>query len=334
MVTLITGAPGWLGSRFVEVLCQGWRGEGAIDERKVRCLVLPEIDISDLQKLRVEIVRGDVRDIESLKEAVKNVETVFHLVGLIHPRRIRELYDINTEGTRNMISAVVEAGVRRFIYVSSNSPAGHNTGWGRPMVEEDKPKPYKHYGKSKYLAEQIVNEFYQLGKIETVIIRPCWYYGPGQPARQTRFFRMIKSGKPIIFGSGNNLRSMSYIDNVVQGLLLAEKCERANGQTYWITDERPYATIEIYETVAKLLGVELKPRFVPRFTSKVCEWIDTMIQAFGFYSTNFHVAGEMAKDIYCSIEKAKEEIGYQPNVSLEEGMRRSIEWCRSKGIEI
>lgn len=334
MVTLITGAPGWLGSRFVEILCRGWDDEKPPDDRQIRCLVLKDIDTSSLEELPVELVPGDVRDITSLREVVKDVDTVFHLVGVIHPKRIRDLYDINTEGTRNMISAAAEAGVKRFIYVSSNSSAGHNTGWGRPMTENDPSRPYKHYGKSKYQAEQIVNEFHVSGKIETVIIRPCWYYGVGQPARQTRFFRMIKKGNPIIFGNGENLRSMSYIDNVVQGLLLAEKCENADGETYWIADERPYRTIEIYETIAELLEVELKPRFVPGFLSKWCEWIDGILQTFRLYSTDFHVAGEMAKDIYCSIEKAKKELGYRPTVELREGMRRSIEWCRENEIDI
>lgn len=334
MLTLVTGAPGWLGTRFVQVLCHGWNGSELVHNRKVRCLVLKGIDTSELEKLPVELIPGDVRDANSLREAVRGVDTAFHLVGIIHPKRVRAFYDINTEGTENLITAAVGAGVKRFVYVSSNASAGHNTGWGRPMTEEDNPKPYKHYGKSKLKVEQIVNQFYQSGKIETVIFRPCWYYGPGQPARQTRFFRMIKSGNPIIFGDGKNLRSMSYIDNVVQGLLLAEESERASGQTYWIADERPYSTIEIYETVAKLLGVELEPRFVPGFTSKICELIDTTLQTFGFYSTNFHVAGEMNKDISCSIEKAKKELGYNPTVELEEGMCRSIEWCKENEIEI
>ena len=202
------------------------------------------------------------------------------------------------------------------------------------MTEEDLPQPYKHYGKSKLQAEQIISEYYNEGAIETVILRPCWYYGTRQPARQTRFFRMIKSGKPIFFGDGTNERSMAYVDNVTEALLLAESCEHANGQTYWIADERPYQTLEIYQTVADLLGVNLRPRFLPAFSSTCCEWIDTILQAGGLYSINFHVAGEMAKDISCSVEKAKRELGYRPRVGLEEGMKNSIEWCRSNGIEI
>ncbi len=76
-------------------------------------------------------------------------------------------------------------------------------------------------------------------EIETVLVRPPWFYGPNQPPRQTLFFRMIRAGKAPIVGSGRNLRSMSYIDNLCQGLLLAAMTPRANGQTYWIADRRP-----------------------------------------------------------------------------------------------
>ena len=257
-MVLITGVPGWLGSRFVEILCQKMKDGTPEGLRRVRCLVLPGMATDELNDLPVEMVAGDLRNGATLPDAVRGVETVFHLAGVIHAGRVRELYDINTEGTRNLISAAAEAGVKRFVYISSNSAAGHNTNWGRPMTEEDPAQPYKHYGRSKFQAEQIISEYFENGAIETVILRPCWYYGTRQPARQTRFFRMIKSGKPIFFGDGTNERSMAYIDNVVEALLLAESCEHANGQMYWIADERPYPTLEIYGTVANLLGVDLR----------------------------------------------------------------------------
>ena len=233
-----------------------------------------------------------------------------------------------------MIKEAAKAGVDKFIYVSSNSVGGYNLNRDILMKEEDPPWPYKNYGLSKHKAEEIVNDFHKKGRIKGVIIRPCWYYGPGQPARQTRFFAMVKSGRPIIFGNGRNLRSMSYIDNVIQGILLAEEKEKAAGQTYWIADKRPYPTVEIYQTIAGLLGVDLKPVYVPRITSDICELADTLLQSVGLYSPEIHVAGEMTKDIACSITKAEQELGYRPEIELEEGMRRSIEWCRKNGIEI
>jgi nucleoside-diphosphate-sugar epimerase len=191
------------------------------------------------------------------------------------------------------------------------------------------------YGRSKLLAEQAVQQAHSSGAIETVIIRPCWFYGPGQPARQTRLFRMIRGGRPVIFGTGENLRSMSYVDNVVQGLMLAGKHPTASGKIYWVADERPYTTLEIYECIAQLLHVaKLRPRRVPGLICASLRIADRMLQVTGRYQSEVHVGGEMNLDIACSIQKAQTELGYSPTISLEDGMRRSIDWCRAQGIDI
>ncbi|MDA1061010.1 MAG: NAD-dependent epimerase/dehydratase family protein [bacterium] len=327
--TLVTGFPGWLGTRLVEVLSSPsheLQKYSSGEERMVKALSLPGLDVPETN---AEIVRGDVLDAESLKNALKGVETVFHCVGLIHPhKKVSELFEVNVNGTENMLKAAADAGVRRFIFVSSNSPAGVNKTHDTLMKEGDSERPYMAYGKSKSQAEALVNRYHSEGKLETVILRPCWFYGPGQPARQLRFFNMIKAGNPIMFGNGRNLRSMSYLDNTIQALLLAEKVDKANGRTYWVSDERAYTTNEIYETIAKLLNVQLRPRRLPAISSWICEKVDALVQATGFYSTDFHVAGEMAKSIACDISKAKEELGYRPTVGLEEGMRRSVDFAR------
>ena len=338
--TLITGAPGWLGNRLVEALANPddpLQRYAMSSERSVRCLVLPGMNTSVLPKDTIEIVEGSVLDPASLERAMQGIHTVFHLVGIIHPKKIQQLFDINTQGTRNMLAAAAKAGVKRFVFVSSNSPAGVNVSNDKLMKEDDPPRPYMAYGRSKLQAEEAVHQYQREGKLETVIVRPCWFYGPGtgQPERQLRFFRMIQKGNPILFGNGKNLRSMSYLDNTIQGLLLCEKTDAANGQTYWIADEKPYPTIEIYETIARIFGVTLKPRMLPNLASFLCRQADRVLQAMGQYITEFHVAGEMNLPIACDVSKAKRELGYVPTVGLEEGMRRSIEYARKyQGLEI
>lgn len=166
------------------------------------------------------------------------------------------------------------------------------------------------------------------GAIETTILRPCWFYGPGQPERQTRFFKMIQKGRPVMFGDGHNQRSMSYVDNTVDALMLVLENEKAVGQTYWIADERPYRTVEIYATVAEILQVDLKPRRVPSLVSQTCRVVDKLLQSANTYVQEIHVAGEMDQNIVCDIGKARRELGYEPKIGLREGMRRSLEWCR------
>ncbi len=336
---LVTGVPGWLGSRFLEVLLKGFE-EGAasplLHNQKVRCLIMKGTPASALRFLPREVgcIEADLRLPESLGKAVRGVETIFHLAGVIHPKRVSDFYTINTQGTRNLLDVAASANVRRFIYVSSNSAAGYTLN-GQLMRETDPPRPYMAYGQSKYLAECAVREFAQRGRLEALILRPCWYYGPGQPQRQTRLFKMIKGGRPILFGDGQNLRSMSYLDNVIQGLWLAASAPCAQGQVYWIADEHPYPTLKIYHTVAELLQVDrLRPVHLPDFISEACMALDELLQTFGVYIQEIHVAGELNKDIACSIETASKDLGYNPQVGLREGMWRSIQWCRRSGIEL
>jgi nucleoside-diphosphate-sugar epimerase len=145
---------------------------------------------------------------------------------------------------------------------------------------------------------------------------------------------MIKGGKPIVIGRGDNLRSMSYVDNTVQGLLLCAEVAKAAGKTYWITDRRPYSFIEIIETVAKVLGVEVRPRYLPSFVSDVARLVDSLMQMAGWYNQEIHVAGEFAASIAVSIEAARRDLGYEPGIELEEGMRRSIAWCHDNGVAL
>ncbi len=323
---LVTGAPGWLGSRFVEILSK--------KNRDIRCLVLQGIDDSHLKELGAETVEGDVTKPESLEKVADGVETVFHIVGIVHTKffGVNNFSKINTEGTKNMLECTIKAGVKRFVYVSSNSLAGCNYKRDVLMNEYTPPRPYMNYGKSKIQAERAVNEAFIQGKIETVILRPCWFYGPGQPARQTRLMKMIRDGNVPLFGDGRNLRSMTYIDDVCDALLLAEEREIVKGETYWIADERPYTTLEIYETIAELLGVELKTRNIPGFFSEIATLADWILQKIHMYQTEIHVVGELNKNIACSIEKAKKDLDYKPKIGLREGMRRSIEWAREQGV--
>jgi len=315
---LVTGAPGWLGTRLVEILCK--------KKYNVRCLVLKDIDASELKNLGVKIVRGDVTDKSSLAEAVNDVDTIIHCAGIIHPRKIKDLFLVNTEGTRNLLKTAVEAAVKKFIYISSSVAQGTNIEPDVLLREHDPCNPYMMYGKSKWLAEQVVRDFHRQDKIKTIIIRPCWYYGIRQPEKQTKLMKMIKKGHPLIFGDGKNLRNMTYIDNLVDGIILADSTKKAEGETYWIADERPYTTLEIYETIAEILNVKIKPIFIPKFISRMLRLMNSILDRIGINIMSIRAGGEMSENIACSIDKAKKELGYKPKIELKEGMKKSIEW--------
>lgn len=349
MLTLVTGATGWLGSRLVEALV---RGLPAVPQfatpapaRQVRCLTLPGADTTMLRGMgeAVQICTGDLCNPAAVQAFCRDAAgaTLFHCAGVIHPARsVRELFAVNLEGTRNLLQAAEQAGVRRVIVVSSNSPIGVSRQPEHCFDETTPYNPYMAYGRSKMQMEQLTHTFQERGNLETVIVRPPWFYGPYQPPRQTLFFTMIKNGAVPIVGDGNNRRSMVYIDNLCQGLLLCEQAPQANGETYWIADHRPYTMNEIVDTIERLLEQEFhftvahKRMRLPAFAGEVATAIDGTLQRFQLYHQKIHVLSEMNKTIACSIEKARTSLGFEPAIELEMGMRLSIQWCIEQGYTI
>lgn len=345
---IVTGALGWLGISLVQALAKGLADHEALKEPRadlrIRCLILPGQDATQLKKIsdRIDVVTGDIRtpaDCTRLCQDAKDA-ILFHTAGIIHPRKVAEFYQINVDGTTHLLDAAIAAGVKRAVVVSSNSPCGCNPHPDHLFDEQSPYHPYMNYGRSKMQMELTVRKRQQQGEIETVIIRPPWFYGPNQPPRQTLFFQMVRDGKAPIVGTGENLRSMGYIDNLCQGLLLAALTERAKGQIYWIADQRPYSMNEVIDTIERLLENEFgqkcahKRMRLPGFASEIAMVADASLQASGVYHQKIHVLSEMNKTIACSVKKAEKELGYRPTVTLEEGMRRSMAWCLQQGIKI
>ncbi len=338
-VTVVTGAAGWLGTGLVTALS----GDGRFGrEGIIRGLVRPQ-ESADHLPARVHVVRGDVTDPGSLDALFDGLDAddtvdVVHAAGVIHPGSTDEFDAVNHRGTRNVMDAARRHGVRRVVHVSSNSPFGTNAARDDRFGNDEPYHPYLGYGRSKMDAELAVLAAVDEG-LDAVMVRPPWFYGPHQPARQTTFFTMVRNGRFPVLGDGGQVRSMTYIDNLVQGIVLAELTPTEPGRGWWIADAEPYTVNEIVETVGDVLrqeGFEVKPNRVrlPAVAGTVAEKIDTMAQRTGRYVTQFHVLGEMNKNIAVDISAARSELGYDPEVALAEGMRRSVRWCIDQGIEL
>lgn len=339
--TVLTGATGWLGTAVVHGLA---RPDGAwFRNGPLRALVRDRAEAARLRAVadRVEPVVGDLTDARTLAalfDGLDGAVDVLHTAGVIHPARVADFETVNAGGTRAMLAAAVAAGVRRFVHVSSNSPFGTNAHPGDRFRRDEPYHPYYGYGRSKMHAELAVLEAVDRG-LDAVIVRPPWFYGPHQPPRQTTFFRMVRTGRFPVFGSGDQMRSMVYVDNLVQGVVRAELVETPAGAGWWIADARPYAVSEIVETVGRALteeGFEVAPNRLrlPDVVARVAELADSTLQRAGRYQQQVHVLGEMNKNIACDISAARHELGYEPTVDLHEGMRRSIRWCVEQGLEL
>lgn len=335
---VVTGAAGWLGQNLVRALVAEGRPQ-------IRCLVQTAEEGALLALLdpSVQPVVGDVRapaDLDRLFDGVPR-PTVFHAAGVIHPpAHVRTFFDVNVGGTQQTLDRARRHGATRFVHISSNSPFGANARRTDRFVEDDEPNPYLGYGRSKLEAEQVVASAQARGDLATVVLRPPWFYGPFQPARQAQFFTAIRKGRFPLIGDGSQQRSMAYVGNLVQACLLAETVERAIGRQYWIADAEPYELRQIYAGVREALAAEgyavtrRAPIRLPRAGAAVAVAADRALQGLDRYVQPLHVLGELRDTIACDISRAREELGYDPDVALVEGMRRSIRWCRERGIAL
>lgn len=310
---LITGFPGWLANRMVDVLLNGdTNGKYAVD-RKIRLLVQPSFrsyrfDLPD----SVEIVYGDLKDKQSVTDALAGVKAVYHCAGVIYPPKIQTLYDVNWLGTKNLVDACIECGVKRIISMGTDSICGYSE--GKRIFDENEPSnPYKNYGRSKFLAEQYLLQKTKEGFIHGTSLRGFWFFGPHMPLRNQSLIQMMRWNRQIIFGTGKNIRSLTHIDNVIQAFLKSEKSTNTIGKWYWISDKDPFTTIDqIFSTMAAKMGLTYRPIYIPDIVCSLLSGVDILLGYFGLLNATIHAAGKFNKDIAGHHLAAVRDFGYEP----------------------
>lgn len=319
---LITGVPGWLGNRMIDILINGDRFGKHHSNRKVRVLLEPRFkDLLNLPS-NYEIVYADITNKQQVSEAVKGVTSVFHLAGAIYPKNIDVLYKVNEQGTKNLVDACIENSVRRIVFMSTDSTCGHGTPDKKVFDEHTPASPYKNYGKSKYLAEKYILDKTKEGKIDGTSLRGFWFFGPFAPSRQLNFVNMFYWPRQIVFGNGKNLRSISHTDNIIEAFFQVENNPATYGNWYWIGNDQPHPTVDgIYTAIANALGVPYKPFYIPKIACRGFELLDDMLGKFNYLHPTIHAAGKFDYDIAGNIDKAKRDFGYNPQITLEDAAK-------------
>lgn len=329
MKVLITGATGLLGGHLIRELRE--RGED------IRALVLPVENADRLLEQGVEVVRGDVTDASTLEPAVKDIELIFHLAGMMGVwRPLADYRLVNVTGSANLYKAAQKGGVRRFVHTSSHTVYG--LGYGRFLTEKDALRPDPDpYSLTKAEGDRLLRRLMLNSKVETVILRPGTFFGPGDRLHFGRMAQKVKNGKGLILGRGDNALPFCYVTDVVQGFLLAAYHEHAPGNVYNITNDRPLTQLEMFNAIADAVG-GVRPRLhLPYppiyYGSIVAEKVVarltrtkpmvTQLGAMMFGSDNRH-----------SVEKARRELGYEPKVDLREGIQLAAEWFNAGGLEL
>ncbi len=325
MKILVTGGTGFTGKALVRRLLDDGHQVVALDFQE-------GLKTQELRDWGAEVVIGTVTDKEVVDRCMTGVEVVHHLAAAFRQLNVPNSYywDVNVEGTRNVLEAARREKVKKFVYCSTCGVHGNVD--NPPGNEESPINAADYYQQTKYEAEPIVKEYQQKG-METTILRPAAIYGPGDPERFFMIFKRVNKGMFPMFGNGKTLYHPLYIDHLVDAHVLAQEPGKGVGEAYLIADEE-YIEIEtLVQKTAAALKVDVKiPHFpvtpviiVGHICEKVCKPFKITPPIFprrvDWYRQNRAF----------SIDKAKRDLGYAPHISIDEGLRRTAAWYREEG---
>ena len=303
---LITGGAGSIGSNIAR----------AIVARRDRVRVLDTFltgrreNLADLPD--VEVIEGDVRDLDRLRVAMAGVDRVLHQAAL--PSVARSLRDplasneSNVTGTLNVLLAARELGIKRVVCASSSSVYGDTP--TLPKVETMAPSPLSPYAVSKLSGEYYGAVFHRLFGVETVSLRYFNVFGPRQdPSSEyaaviPKFIALMGRGeRPLIHGDGTQSRDFTFVDNVVRANLLAAEASGVGGEVFNVACGQRYTLLQMIDRLNRILGSRIEPVLGDSRPGDV-------------------------KHSLADISKARQRLGYEPSVSFEEGLERIVAWGR------
>ena len=308
---LVTGAGGFIGSQLTETLAQS----GAAVRAFVRYNSRRDpglLRLTDERFLReMEIIFGDIRDADAVTQAVRGCDLVFHLGALIsipysyvHPREVAE---VNWMGTLNVLTASRECGVGRVLHTSTSEVYGTAL---RVPIDEDHPlQGQSPYSASKIGADKMAESFYCAFQLPVVTVRPFNTYGPRQSARAVipTIITQALALDEIHLGNLDTRRDFTYVSDTVRGFLCAAQAEQVEGETFNLGTGQEVTIRELLERILKIVGRDVRVR------------VDDQ---------RLRPENSEVMRLLSNNEKARQRLHWQPEVSLEDGLRQTVEWIR------
>ena len=325
MTSLVTGATGFTGDWLARHLARS--GD------RVRALVRPESRERGrlLSEAGIEVVEGDLADVASLGRACHGVDVVYHIAATYRTAgQTATIYrDVNVGGTERLLNAAVEAGASRFVHCSTGGVHGHIE---QPPADETAPlAPGDIYQETKLDGERLARTRGERGELEVVVARPIGSYGPGD----VRFLKLFKLAKgAIMIGPGRAFYHLTFVEDLVEGFRLCGTVPAAAGETYLLAGVRYTTLWELVELIARELGTS-PPRFrVPVWpvwlVGALCELVCVPLRlepSLYRRRVDFFI-----KSRAFDATKARRELGFEPKVDLDEGIRRTAAWYREQGL--
>lgn len=324
MKALVTGASGFTGGYMVRNLLE----HGV----NVRVLVRSQSNIKMLKPLPVEFSIGDIEDKAAVREAVKDVDVVYHIAALFRAANVPDsaYWNVNVTGTENLLQASLAAGVKRFVHCSTCGVHGHIK--NPPADENALIEPEDIYQQTKYEGEKLALRYFKEKGLPVTVVRPVGIYGPGD-TRMLRMYKSIRKGRFIMFGGGDVQYHLTFVTDTVEGFRLAGESDNAVGETYIIAGEQPTTLMKFAKAVADELGAKAphwKPPVWPvSIAAYMCEKICVPLRIQPpIFPRRVHI---FTHDRAFDISKAKHDLGYSPKVNMKQGIHRTAEWYIEQG---
>lgn len=317
-MNLVTGGTGFIGSHLTDRLAS--QGE------PVRALVRKPHRFGNQS---IEIVRGDLATGSGLADALKDVETVFHLAGVTKALSVADYYTGNVRATENLARAIAATGRPiRFVHVSSLAAIGPGAD-ATPLTEDAEPRPLSHYGKSKLEGERVIRAILP----NAVIVRPPIVYGP----RDTDVFEVLKSidqGIVIQITGGERWFSMIYVADLVDGIVVAGREPRAAGRAYFLANREIVSWSELIGAASRIMGRRPRTVRVPFSAAYAigcgAELWSRLTRKPGIVSRD-KVTEMQGRYWICDTRRAKAEIGFNAPTDIATGMAMTLAWYREAG---
>jgi nucleoside-diphosphate-sugar epimerase len=333
MKTLVTGSTGMVGSALVErLLAKGY---------EVRALARKTSDLNHLKTTRAEIVFGDITDYDTLPPIVQGIDIVFHAAAKVTPGwgTWKEYEKTTVEGTENMLRASAEAGVRRFLQVSSYTVYGEACQKGDIPADESTPcearkTPPTYYDYAKLLAEQACWEYHRQSKIQVSMIRIGSAYGPRDRLLADRVYKQTSFPMMMWPGSANPRYAIVYASDIVELAILAATNDKAIGQAYNVAGPEPVRLKEFTKAMIRARGAKRSWVTMPYPVAWVwCYSMETFAKLRRSKEMPYLTLASLRsinKEGYLDGSKAKKELGWEPKVSIDKGTRLYVQWLRSQ----
>jgi nucleoside-diphosphate-sugar epimerase len=279
-------------------------------------------------------MEGDITNAEGLKGIAEGIDTVFHMATLGHMSNFRVseslFHKVNVQGTMNIMQEALNAGVKKIVHCSSVAVMGICS--EIPATEETACNPHHAYGRSKLTAEREVIRMISERALPALIVRFSMVYGPGDWRDMFKLTRMAKKGLFPKIGNRPKLTPLIYVEDAVEGLLLAAEKGRI-GQIYLITNRESMPFDDIRKILLKALGVKRFPLYLPEWMILcVASLVEKLFSLVGKVPpvSRKNIESTLADRVF-SIEKAKRELGFEPKIDPVTGLKETVNWYKQEG---